>query len=263
MSTTVIVGWASEDRLADAVFTADTAPIASYSLSTFGYRNPAERIRWDVTDLALTATVGAAVRGDVLVIPACNLDEGDELTTVLRLTNGAGLDVPVPVPARRVNGQARTIVLDLTELASAGTRTSTVWTLEVVGNSVDIIFGGFIGLFAKRTIAAMQWGITAGKTQHASQVVNDHGGRYRVNLRTTTRTLAYALAVEATELPEAEDWHDANEGLVEPGLLWVQRDELDAIVGTLDEAFLARQRDGMDVYDITGTFTELSKGKPV
>ena len=261
--TSVIVGWATEDRFEGAVITADATPLASYSLDTFGFRNPAERIRFAEQALVLTATLAADARGDVLVIPCCNIDAGDADTTGLRLTNSSGLDVPVPVPALRQNGIPRTIALDLTDLADEATLTADVWNLEITGNSVPLTFGGFLGLFAKRTIEAMQWGIAPRVTQHALQTVNEYGGRYRVNFRTQTRALAYTLSVEPDELTAVEDWHDANAGLAKPGLLWVVSDELEPMIGTLEETQAAPQAQGMLLYDVAGVFTALSKGKPV
>jgi hypothetical protein len=261
MSTTVLVGWGDEDRFADAIWSSDADPMESYQLTDFGFRNPAERVVWEGTDLVLTATLMEAILGDILVIPACNLDPGSD---VLRLTNAEGLDLAVTVPQPYRNRIPRTIALDLTTLdLDDEIRTSDEWNLEVTGNSRPIAFGGLICLFDKRTITAMQWGLEPRRQQHANQVVNEYGTRYRTGMRTQTRALGYRLSVEPSELGGVEDWYDANEGLVQPGLLWVQASEIDPIVGTLDEVLQAKQAsDSTGLYEIAGLFTELTKGKP-
>lgn len=264
MSTTVVIGWGSEDRFDGATVTADSAPQSSYALTTFGRRDPATRICWSVTDLVLTFTLAAPQRGDVLVVPCANLDEGTLLTTVLRLTNGAGLDIPVPVPAMQQNGIPRTIVVDVAAAEpNATTRTSDVWNLEITGNASAITFGGLVCLFPKRTLEVVDWGLSYTKRQHRQELTNEHGRRVRTNLRTNTRAVTFSMTLEAADAPDVEDWYDASSGSVDPTLLWIQLAELDALVGTLGETFAAQQQAGAFVYKTSFDFAELSKGKPV
>lgn len=262
MSTTVLVGHADDDLLHEGAVTSTVAPLATYSLATLLLRNPAARVRFGVGTVTVTWTLDAPARGDIFVLPVSNLDAG---TGVATLTNGAGLSVGLTVPAMQKSGIPRTLAVDLVlAQPTALTRTSDVWNLVVSGNSVPLTLGGAAFLFSeKRTLEALQWGIGYRKRHHAKQETNEYGGRYRTNLRTNTRELDCTASAEPAEVMALEDFYDANAGLVDPGLLWVQRTELDAYIGTWQEVFEARQRDGVLLYDVAMRFSELSKGKPV
>lgn len=262
MSTTVIVARATDDVFADATITSTVAPSSTYSLATLNTQVPAARVRFGSGTVTITWTLGSAARGDIFVLPVSNLDAG---TGVATLTNGAGLSVGLTVPAMQANGIPRTLVVDLAlAQPTALTRTSTVWNLVVSGNTANLILGGAAFLFTpKRTLDAIQWGIGYRKTQHVRETMNQYGGRYRVNFRTNTRELDCVARVEAGDLDDLENWYDANAGLTDPGLLWVQRDELDAYIGTWQEVFEARQVGQTFQYDVSMQFSELSKGKPV
>ncbi len=259
--TSVIVARATDDILQGSTVSG-TAPLASYDLNTLLTRNPAARVRFVGGTLTITFTLPAPAQGDVLVIPVSNLDTGD---TVLHLTNDVGLDVAIYIPAARKNGIPRTVAVDLTALEPTTlTRTSDSWSLEITANSVPVTLGGAVAIFGpKRTLEAMQWGLSLSKQQFADVVVNDYGVTYRTNRATMGRSFDCVASAEPDELADLEDWYDDCAGVVDPGLLWIQRDELEPVYGTWQEAFKAQQAQGSFLYDVTLQFSELSKGKPV
>lgn len=261
MSTTVVLQRASDDVF-NAATMSGTAPSASYSLSTLTRRDPATRVRFGSGTVTVTFTLAAPARGDIFVLPCSNLDSG---STVAALTNGAGLNEAITIPALQQQGIPRTAILDLTVAEpNATTRTSNVWNLVITGNSVNVTLGGAVFLFTpKRTVDAVQWGLSYEKGHQADEHRNVYASRDRFDFRTTERVLSWQASVEPSELTDLEDCYDANHGIVYPGLLWVQRDELDAYIGTFGPKFRARQRDGYFLYDVACDFLELSKGKPV
>src|SRR6266496_6319374 len=84
-----------------------TAPAATYTLATLVLLNPAFRVLWSATSIALTWTRGSAAEGAILVIPCSNL-EG----TVGVLSTNTGLSVATPAPVMTKNRIPKTLVLD-------------------------------------------------------------------------------------------------------------------------------------------------------
>src|SRR5262245_46684151 len=112
--------------LYDAVYSG-TAPSSTYSLATFNFLRPDWRVKWGATTVTVTATLGGSRKADLFALPISNVDAG---ATKLSLTNGAGLNVAITVPAVPTGPYGRlpyTTVTDLRPLASSGTRTSNVW----------------------------------------------------------------------------------------------------------------------------------------
>ena len=262
MSTTVILGRATDDVLRGATLTSDTDPMETYDLATLQSGDPGSRVRFDEGTLILTWTLAAVTRLGVFVLPVSNCDPG---TTVATLTSPDGLYLPLTVPERQANGIPRTLAVDLSALAID---TATV-RLEIDGNSADVILGGGIFLFCPtRTIAAVQWGLDYEKAKQTNELRNEFGTRYRIHFRTTERLLRFPVSLEPSEMPDVEDWYDADgydpdDETAPPSLLWVQRDELDPYVGTIMGSLKLRQPKGVLLYEGEILFAELSKGLPV
>lgn len=253
------------DNILDGITPTGTAPSTTYSLATLALMQPAARVRYGSTSISVVFTLGVAAQGDVLVIPVHNLDEGGgSPASVLQLTNNNGLSVNVPIPADQANGLPSTIVLDLTELVpSDSTRTATVWTLTITGNSVDVTLGGAIAIFGPKRVLLpdIGWGFSLQEQAGQSQTINAHLTRYIVNLRTAERTIV--AAIRTSDLAGVRAWFQENGAGAEPGLLWTQLDGHDAYLGIWDAKFQSVNVPGTEYYDIALTFVELSKGKPV
>jgi hypothetical protein len=209
--------------------------------------------------------VAVAAQGDVLVIPVHNLDEGGgSPASVLTLTNNNGLSVNVPIPADQANGLPSTIVLDLTEAEpNDATRTATVWTLTIVGNSVNVTLGGAVAIFGPKRVLDpdIGWGFSLQEQAGQSQTINAH-------LVALHRQSAHVRAFDRRLDP---DLGPRGRAAVVPGerrrdrtrLLWTQLTGHDAYLGIWEAKFQATNIPGTEYYDISLTFTELSKGKPV
>jgi hypothetical protein len=253
------------DNILDGITPTGTAPSTTYSLATLALMQPAARVRWGATGISLVFTLGSAARGDVLVIPVHNLDEGGgSPASVLTLTNGAGLSVTVPVPADQANGQASTIVLDLTEAEpNPTTRTASVWTLTIAGNSANVTLGGAVAIFGPKRVLNpdLRWGFSLQEQAGRSQTINAHLVRYIVNFRTTERSIV--ASIRTSDLEGVRAWFQENAAGTAPGLLWTQLAGHDAYLGIWEPTFHATNIEGTEYYDIDLTFTELSKGKPV
>ncbi len=251
------------DNILDGITPTGTAPSSTYALSALALMQPAARVRWGASTVSLVFALGSSLRGDVLVIPAHNLDAGTS-PTVLTLTNGAGLSLSVPVPADQANGLPATIVLDLVEAEpNPTTRTSNSWTLTITSNSVNVTLGGAIAIFGPQRILDpdIRWGYTV--REEAGQVItrNDYLTRYVVNLRTYERSIV--ASIRTTDLEGVRAWFHENAAGSAPGLLWPQLTGLDAYLGIWEPQFEAVNVEGTEYYDIRLTFTELSKGKPI
>jgi hypothetical protein len=273
MSDLAVFQAPDENILGGSAITADHAPSASYSLSTLGSNNPAARVRWGTKTVTITFTLSEAKRGDVLVIPVTNLDSVAS-PTILRLTNGAGMDVNVLVPAMPRNRIPLTLVCDLTLLETDDTiRTSDAWHLVISNNSENVILGGAVLLYGPKTQFStwdVQWGGTDSKTAQGAEVANEYGTRYRQTYETQVRSVTVTKLATADEADALEGWYDACGGRFgTAGMLWPDLSVNDALFGT-PQATWSKQRIAPNgplstdvIYQIQMTFDELAKGKPV
>lgn len=239
-----------------------TAPSTSYSLTTLKSGNPQARVLWGVTTVTITWTLGSSLEGKVLVIPVCNIAAG---SSIMVLTNGAGLSLPVTVAAPQGNGVSRTLYFDFEALASQGARTSNVWHLVITSNTANVIFGGAVACYgAKRTTLFRKEKLSYKKTQAVEITANEYLSEYRVNLTTNQKILTLtALATTTAELQALEDWYDVDAGPEFPGLLKTNYSEFDALYGRWQPTFEANQIGDSRSYEVPFEFTELPKGKPV
>lgn len=259
MSVTTIYAKGS-DNILDGVTPTGTAPSSTYSLATLALMQPAARVRWGTGTVSLVFTLGASALGDILVIPAHNVDAG---ATVLVLSNGSGLSQAITVPADQANGLPSTIAIDLKALVPLdATRTSNVWTLTFTGNTANLTLGGAIAIFGpKRTLSPnIRYEFSVAEVAGRLQTVNDHLTRYIVNMRTAE--VQVQAKTRTNSLSTVRDWFLANAAGTSPGLLWVST--LPAYFGIWSNTFDATNVIGKtDEYDVSITFIELSKGKPI
>lgn len=256
-----------DDILRDAAWSG-TAPSTSYSLSTFGLKNPAARVRWGTTTVTVTATVSSAI-GDIFVLPMHNLTPGG--TTVLKITNGNGFDSGfIVIPALQANGFPPTLVVDLTALASAATRTSTTWNIVITGNAANVILGAAILIYGGKTSllnnAAGHNFMWAGYTERehhcTDEVRNQYGTRYIDDHATAYRTVDVQLAATAAGVSEARDWYRGCHGAGRPGLFWPDPTVPDGYFGTWQPDF-AVGHVYSNYHPIQVTFEELAKGQSI
>jgi hypothetical protein len=242
--------------------TATVAPSTSYSLATLATLNPAARVRWSVKTVTITFTISSA-QGDILVIPMHNLDPG---ASVLTLTNGAGFSHAITIPAVQADGFPPTLVVDLTSFSS---RTSTVWNLVIVSNSVNVTFGGCIAIYGpKRSFLGQAvgdnfaWGFHESETPNVLDVANEYGTPYVQDYGTVNRKIAVDLrASSPSGLTAIRDWFRANHGRARPSLFWPDpTSTTSGLFGRWSNTFDVLQQ--METYKpISLTFDEWPKGQ--
>lgn len=239
-----------------------TTPSTSYALSTLGLGLPAARVRWPSTVATIDFTLGSSQRGDVLVIPTSNLDPGS--SSVLTLTNGAGLSEAVPIAALQANGVPKTTIFDIEAAEpNVATRTSATWHLLISGNSSNIQMGGAVSIYGAGRVLTPDFlhGFQVQNLNAVDEQANEYLTRYRVNYRSVERSVGVTVRALASQVGAIRDWSDAAFGSGRPSLFWPDRAELDAYYGTLDQAFSMKHVEG-DIYDVPIVFRELSKGQP-
>lgn len=264
LATAAIFQGYDQNILQGAVITSSPAPSATYSLLTLGFLRPDMRVRFGSGTVTVTFTVGSSKRGDILVIPMSNLVSGVS-PTVVSLTNGAGLNVPIATSGSLRNGLPKTIVVDLSLLdTNVSNRTSTVWNLVIVGNPSNVTLGGAIAIYGPKTALAdrdFQWGYTPRKRGALSETVNEYLTRYQLNMQSMERSIDLQTLATDTDADALEAWFDANNGRGLPGLLWLTPEVEDAFLGCWQETF-ERIVDKF-TNTIKVSFTELSKGIPL
>lgn len=272
MADITIYAPASDNILSGVVPTSTVAPTTSYSLATLALLNPATRVRWAVDTLTLTWTLSGPALGDVLIIPVTNLDPGLGSPATVTVTNGSGLSVAIDVPTLPANRIPQTIAVDLALAdTNAAHRTSNVWHLVIVSNSVPVVLGGAVAIYGpKRTLNPdLAFGFTPRKVHALIDTKNEYLTRYRQDYETVERGVdASVRVVGQTQYSMVEDFYDGCHGRGLPGLLWVQGvPGLGAFLGTWQSQFTARHvQDTMGadiIFDVQLSFDELSKGKPI
>lgn len=252
-----LYGAASENILDGATVTG-TTPSTSYYLSTIVTMDPADRIRFDTGNARFDFTLAEAKTGGVLVLPVSNADAGSSVVTLM---NGAGLSIPVPIPAHTRNGIPRTTLLDF---STSGNLSSAAWTLLFSGNSVPVTVGGAVGIFPRNVLpGGMKFEDFGGVKERAGlDEYNEYKNRRRFPLRTLERKLDFSLDVPGSSLSVLEDWFDGTD-IDQAGYVWPQLEGVDGYFGTLPTAFATKRLGDTGYFSVQITFAELSKGKPV
>lgn len=253
---------ADENILRQATWSG-TLPADTYARATFAQFDPAARVLYTGGTATITAAIAAPARGDVLAIPVTNAD-------ALTLTNGAGLDVDIPIPAMTRNRIPRTIVCDLSRLEpNSATRTSNVWHAVLTCSTANLVVGAAIALYSPRTdflVGDFQWGGSESRTAYGSVHENEYGSRYLLTRETMRRSVKLTKLATQADLDAVEAWCDGNGGAFGPGFLWPNPEVNDAYLGTvpdtLDVTRVAPTSDG-PVFSVSLAFVELSKGRPV
>ncbi len=268
-----------DDILLSATVVASPSPMASYSASTLLTHRPADRVRWDSgspdgTSVELVFTLGAGVgspptnQADLFVVPCWNVDGGGS-PAIARLTCDGGMDVAIPVPEMMPSGIPRTTAVDLTLLEpDPSQRTGHVFTLTVTGNSVPLIMGGCVLLYGpKRTFLERDWRVGFQRSQRGAVIAqqNDYLTDLVYPLRTRQRSITLSTICTADEGNDLELWADANFDSGLPGLVWPIPDLYEAYFGRLSDvnSQTIRVSGNDEANEVSITFTEISKGKPI
>lgn len=250
--------------LYDAVYSG-TAPSSTYALSTFAENRPDRRVKWGATTVTITATLaGGSRKADLFALPISNIDAG---ATKLSLTNGAGLNVPITVPAVPTGPYGRlplTTVTDLRGLASAGTRTSNVWNVIITANSVNLTMGAAIWLGTCVDFTAnFRPGLVQGSRFFNGGDTNFFGTTNRVRSRARQRFAEFSIPTLNAQRDAVMDWVDSGEGSGLPSILWTDPSVNDALYGSFaDEVSNALVVPNYSPIDGL-RFTEWSKGIPL
>ncbi len=251
-----LYGSAYDNILRDATM-GGTTPSTSYSLATMNTMNPADRVRFGSGSCTITWTLATSKTGGVLILPISNADAG---SGVVSLTNGAGLNVAVPIPAPYRTGHARTVMLDF---SLAGSLTSNSWTLHFSGNSAPVIIGAAVGIFPKQVLPGLRFEFSYAKKYAVSDEPNEYLTRYRFNYRAHERTLNGVIWTPGSSLSVIEDLFDGGNGSAEPGFLAPQLPGIDPCFGTWPDTFNPSRVGDTDEFSIPLVIRELAKGKPV
>ncbi len=243
-----------------------TAPLTSYDLATYALGQPAARVRYGATSATITITLGSPFQGDVFALPISN-------ASAIQLTNGAGLNVAIPVPAMTRSRITKTAVADLTLLqANPTTRTSTVWHVALSGPN-NLTVGGAVLLYgpihrllepflAPTATGSRKAPINRQKTSYVTETQNEYGTRYLQALGTFDQiiTLNHYERSPAS-VADFEDWFEGSLGGGLPSLLWQDPSIVDAWYGTWNPMFEVRALELL--HEVTVEFHEFSKGRAV
>jgi hypothetical protein len=265
-----------DDILIGATATSSPAPMATYDDATLLTHRPGDRVRWPSGTVSIQFDLGAGspvgspagdMQADVLVIPCWNVDGGGS-PSIVTLTSSTGMNVEIPVPAMLPSGIPRTTAADLTVLEpDDAKRTASQFTLTVTGNSVDLIMGGAVMLYGpKRAFTTYDWhvGFTKNQRGYVIRHDNEYGTDLVSPLRTKTRQYVLTTICTEAEALDLELWADANYGSGLPGTIWPIPDVYEAFFGRLEDVNAQTIRlGGSDAVEVSLTFTEISKGKPV
>ncbi len=257
-----------DDILRDAVWSG-TAPSTSYSLATLGSKNPAARVRFGATSATVTATITSA-RGDIFVLPMHNVTPGS--STIIKVTNNNGFDSGfLTVPALQANGLPPTLTVDLTGMASAATRTATVWNVVITTNGANVILGGAIAIYTGKTTFTSNahsnnflWdGYTDRERHYTRETMNEYGTRYLVDYGTASRSVDVQIAATLAGLSEFRDWFRGCHGNGLPGLFWADPSVADSLFGTWQPEFAVQHQPhiSQNFHRLSVTFDELAKGQ--
>jgi len=213
-------GWL-DNILLDATITG-TAPSTSYALATLNNGNPGQRVRWGATTVTVTFTLGSSKLGEVITIPMHNITPGS--TTVAVLTNAAGLSVNLPVPALQSDGFPPTLAYDF---SASTNKTSNAWTLTITSNSANVILGGAIAIYPKKTFTGLslngtiRFEVKDGETRNKVEATNEYASIYVQDYGTVSGDKEIVAVGTNAAIVGFLSWYRTNYGGVRPGLLWV------------------------------------------
>jgi hypothetical protein len=258
----VVIASALENSFRDGTWSG-TAPATTYTLSEFALRQPSARVLWAGTTATVTVTLPASRRVDVLAIPATN-------ATGITVTNNTGLSEGLAVPTLPANRRPRTLVSDLTVLEpNAATRTGSIWHVSFTAADPLIVGAAILGFSPLTALTGdFTFGGDYGGEGYGVKHVNDYGSVYSASHETYARDRRLTKRVTvAADLEALVAWHENSDGEYGLALLWPDTDTNDALVGYLDalrSTPIAPIHGGADlVWDVSITFREVSKGKPV
>jgi hypothetical protein len=256
-----------EEQFHNAIVTG-TAPLTSYALQNLTFGRPDWRVKWGTGTVTITFTLPGPVLGDVFVLPMSNLD-----ASVLTLTNGAGLSVPITIlPPTRWSPDTTAVNLTLLQPNNA-TRTSNVWNLVIAGNSKNVTLGAAVLLYSPVHHLIEDF-LAAGpsrrnyvghsKLSGQTNVQNQYMVRYIQSLQSFEKTITLNhYETSQASIADFEDWYDANYGGGLPGFLFPNLTLPDeAYYGVWDQTFFVRQLEAQ-LHEVDVKFYELSKGIPL
>lgn len=216
---------ATFSRYGDNILTGSTVsgatPATGYTAANLLSTSPLTRVRYSSTTVTITFTLGSSLTGAILVIPIHNLTPGS--SSVLTLTNGAGLSQAIPVPALMANGLPPVLAYDFSALAN---RTSTVWNLVISGNANTVQIGGGVSIFSTvRTFAGVaggnvNWQFNETEHHFFADATNEYGSVYTQDYQTHQRSCDISAIGLQSQLTAVQDWYRANHGGALPSLFW-------------------------------------------
>lgn len=248
--------------LGDATWSSNVAPMTTYSVDTFAEIRPDKRVRWGGKTVTITATLGAAIRADVVAIPMSNLDPGTS-PTIFRLTNDQGLDVNPELPVVPSDHLPLTCVYDFRQALNASTPAS-VWNFIIANNSVDVTLGAALWLGQLREFTAnFRPSPIIGEQRLNSGGSNEYGTINRVRSRARIRSFEFSVPSRDAQRDTLIEWARAGEGSGLPSLFWPDPSVNDALLGSWpDEYANTWVIDNFSPMDGI-RFTEWSKGIPL
>lgn len=233
----VFGGWG--DDILQGSTPSGTAPSTSYSLATLLTGNPAARVRFGATTVSIVFTLTGSKEGAVIVLPMHNITPGS--TTVAVLSNAAGLSVNLPVPVLGADGWPPTLAYDF---SAQSNRTSNVWTLTITGNAANVILGGAIAIYPKKTFTGLtdngsvEWQVQQSKTRNMTETPNEYATPYVQDYGTISRKLTFSVTGVSSGIDGVQDWYDSNLGRVRPSLFWMDpSDAKGALYGRFQKDF--------------------------
>lgn len=255
----IYASWA-DNILLGAVITSTVAPSTGYALTTFASGNPSERVLFGVTTVTISFSISSKL-GEILVIPMHNLTPGS--TTVLTLTNAAGLSLAITIPALEGSGFPSTLIVDF---SAQSNKTSNGWNLVIASNGVNVVLGGAIAIYPKKSFSGVTqnnsvlWQVTTRETWNMVETPNEYATPYIQDYGTISKQVEVtAVAAAAGELTIV-NWFRASHGRALPGLLWPDPATVDAYYGrwqkTIERTPLTQNRKSIKIV-----FDEWPKGE--
>lgn len=244
--------------LRDAVWTG-TAPVNStYDLNAFAAMHPGYRIKFGSSTIIITATIPTPRKAEVAAIAGSNIDAG---SSVLRITNNAGLDVAVDVPELPSDDIPLTAVLDLRDYANDADRTADVWNWIASGNSTNVTMMAllWLGLLEDFTYEP---GLVV-KEVHFSDVHENKAGSINVvRWRQRKRWIEFTSPANESQREALISWIRAGEGFGIPSLVWPRTDVNDCLLGAFEGEYGSTEN-AWDYNPMKGKFVERPKGIPL
>ncbi len=257
----------SDYILFDAVWSSTVSPLTTYSVTQLAYLRPDWRIKWGVTTVTITATLGGSRQGDLVVVPISNLD-----AAVLTVTNGAGLNQPITLNTPGSGNWPETSWIDLTRSDlngglgwSVGQRTSSVWNFVIAGNSKNITLGSALWISGPRRALpfSLAKGADLDRTYAKASKPNEYLVEFVLDLQSRQQTLSASTEVTSeTDRAAVATWIDGSHGASLPSVF--VRDT------TINRALLCyamspyrEHRVSPTAYTIPIALRELAKGIPL